>query len=57
MKGILDFTDFNQVFPVVVLVFDFDEFSEGVLHGYLVCGSLMNSARQTERQCFVAKRF
>jgi hypothetical protein len=30
------FTDLNMVFPVVVLVFDFDfdEFSEGVLHGH-----------------------
>jgi hypothetical protein len=25
------FTNFNKVFPVVLLVFDFDEFSEGVL--------------------------
>jgi hypothetical protein len=26
------FTNFNTVFPVLVLVFDFEEFSEGVLH-------------------------
>ena len=25
------FTNFNMVFPVLVLVFDFEEFSEGVL--------------------------
>jgi hypothetical protein len=28
------FTNFNMVFPVLVLVFDFEEFSEGVLHGH-----------------------
>jgi hypothetical protein len=28
------FTNFNTVFPVVVLVFDFEEFSEEVLHGH-----------------------
>jgi hypothetical protein len=28
------FTNLNRVFPVVVLVFGFDEFSEGVLHGH-----------------------
>jgi hypothetical protein len=28
------FTNINMVFPVVVLVFDFDESSEGVLHGH-----------------------
>jgi hypothetical protein len=28
------FTNLNMVFPVVKLVFDFDEFSEGVLRGY-----------------------
>jgi hypothetical protein len=28
------FTNRNMVFLVVVLVFDFNEFSEGVLHGY-----------------------
>jgi hypothetical protein len=27
-------THFNMIFPVVVLVFDFDEFSEGMLHDY-----------------------
>jgi hypothetical protein len=27
-------TNFNTVFLVVVLVFDFEEFSEGVLHGH-----------------------
>jgi hypothetical protein len=30
------FTNLNMVFPVVVLVFDFDEFSEGMLHGHSV---------------------
>jgi hypothetical protein len=29
-----NFTNFNTVFPVVVLVFDFEEFSEEVLHGH-----------------------
>jgi hypothetical protein len=29
------FTNFNMVFPVLVLVFDFKEFSVGVLHGHL----------------------
>jgi hypothetical protein len=28
------FTNLNTVFPVLVLVFDFKEFSEGVLHGH-----------------------
>jgi hypothetical protein len=28
------FTNFNTVFPGLVLVFDFKEFSEGVLHGH-----------------------
>jgi hypothetical protein len=28
------FTNFSMVFPVVVLVFDFNESSEGVLHGH-----------------------
>jgi hypothetical protein len=28
------FTNLNMVFPVVVLVFNFDESSEGVLHGH-----------------------
>jgi hypothetical protein len=28
------FTNFNTVFPIVVLVFDFEEFSEEVLHGH-----------------------
>jgi hypothetical protein len=28
------FTNFNTVFPVLVLVFDFEEFSEEVLHGH-----------------------
>jgi hypothetical protein len=28
------FTNFKTVFPVVVSVFDFDEFSEGLLHGH-----------------------
>jgi hypothetical protein len=28
------FTNFNTVFPVVVLVFDCEEFSKGVLHGH-----------------------
>jgi hypothetical protein len=28
------FTNVNMVFPVIVLVFDFDEFSEAVLHGH-----------------------
>jgi hypothetical protein len=27
-------TNLNMVFPVLVLVFDFEEFSEGVLHGH-----------------------
>jgi hypothetical protein len=27
------FTNFNTVFPVIVLVFDFEEFSEGLSHG------------------------
>jgi hypothetical protein len=31
-------------FPVVVLVFDFDEFSEGVLHGHSLQSSLKESA-------------
>jgi hypothetical protein len=29
------FTNFYTVFPVLVLVFDFEEFSEEVLHGHL----------------------
>jgi hypothetical protein len=28
------FTNLSMVFPVVLLVFDFDESSEGVLHGH-----------------------
>jgi hypothetical protein len=28
------FTNFNMVFPVLVLVFNFKEFSEWVLHGH-----------------------
>jgi hypothetical protein len=28
------FTNFNMVFPVLVLVFDFEEFSEEVLRGH-----------------------
>jgi hypothetical protein len=28
------FTNFNTVFPVLVLVFDFEEFSEEVLRGH-----------------------
>jgi hypothetical protein len=31
---------FNTVFPVVVLVFDFEEFSEEVLHGHACVTSL-----------------
>jgi hypothetical protein len=31
------FTNLNTVFPVVVLVFNFEEFSEEVLHGHLAC--------------------
>jgi hypothetical protein len=30
------FTNLNMVFPAVVLVFDFNESSEGVLHGHSV---------------------
>jgi hypothetical protein len=30
------FNNFNTVFPVVVLVFDFEEFSEEVLHGHSI---------------------
>jgi hypothetical protein len=29
------YSNFNRVFPVVVLVFDLKEFSEEVLHGHL----------------------
>jgi hypothetical protein len=29
-----NFTNLNMVFPVVILVFDFNESSEGVLHGH-----------------------
>jgi hypothetical protein len=28
------FSNLNKVFPVAVLGFDFNEFSEGVLHGH-----------------------
>jgi hypothetical protein len=38
------FTNFNTVFPVVVLVFDFEEFSEGVLHGHLDWWVLVRAA-------------
>jgi hypothetical protein len=31
---LLIFTNLNMVFPVVVLDFDFEEFSEGMLHGH-----------------------
>jgi hypothetical protein len=30
------FTNFNTAFPVLVLGFDFEEFSEEVLHGYYI---------------------
>jgi hypothetical protein len=30
------FTDLNTVFPVIVFVFDFEGFSEGVLHGHSI---------------------
>jgi hypothetical protein len=30
------FTNFNTVFPDLVLVFDFEEFSEELLHGHLI---------------------
>jgi hypothetical protein len=37
------FTNFNTAFPVLVLVFDFEEFSEGVLH-------VLTFVRQNKRQ-------
>jgi hypothetical protein len=38
------FTNLNIVFPVVVLVFDFDEFSEGVLPGHYQTQSHMSQS-------------
>jgi hypothetical protein len=37
------FSNSNTVFPVVVLVFDFEEFSEEVLHGHY--GDLTNTSK------------
>jgi hypothetical protein len=39
------FTNLNTVFPVLVLVFDFKEFSEWVLHGHYTNGIILRSHR------------
>jgi hypothetical protein len=39
------FTNFNAVFPVVVLVFDFEGFSKEVLHGHSFIFTLLHFKR------------